>query len=70
MLLDLQPEVVVLGTGLRQHFVHPSLYAGLMSRRIGIEIMSTAAACRTYNVLAQENRHVVAALVLEAALSC
>jgi uncharacterized protein len=38
----------------------------LMTRRIGIETMDTVAACRTYNILAGEGRHVVAALLIEA----
>ena len=42
----------------------PALLRNLMSKRIGIETMDTAAACRTYNVLAGESRKVVAALLL------
>jgi uncharacterized protein len=64
MLLDLKPELVIFGSGLRQRFVHPSLYNSLIQKHIGLETMNTAAACRTYNILAQEGRHVVAALLL------
>jgi uncharacterized protein len=62
----LDPEVVIFGSGARLRFVHPSLMRALIERRIGVETMDTAAACRTYNVLVSERRAVVAALVLEA----
>lgn len=59
------PELVVFGSGARLRFAPPALLQGLMSRRIGVETMDTAAACRTYNILAGEGRRVVAALLLE-----
>ena len=62
----LKPELVVFGSGRRLRFVAPALLRPLIERRIGVETMDTAAACRTYNVLASEQREVVAALVLEA----
>lgn len=62
--LELRPEVVIFGSGPRLHFASPSLYRPLIERRIGIETMDTAAACRTYNVLASEGRAVVAALLI------
>lgn len=62
----LQPELVLLGTGSRQRFPKPALLRPLIERRIGIETMNTAAACRTYNVLLSEDRAVVAALLLDA----
>jgi uncharacterized protein len=62
-ILDLKPEVVIFGSGARLQFVKPALYRALIERRIGIETMDTAAACRTYNVLASEGRSVVAALI-------
>jgi uncharacterized protein len=65
-LLDLAPEVVLLGTGPRQQFPAPSLLALLYERRIGVEIMDTAAACRTYNLLVADNRAVAAALIVGA----
>lgn len=58
------PEIVLLGTGQRQHFPSPALYQGLLAARIGVEIMATSAACRTYNILAGEGRRVAAALLL------
>jgi uncharacterized protein len=63
--LALQPELVIFGSGARQRFPSPALLAALMGRRVGVETMDSAAACRTYNVLAHEGRHVVAALLLD-----
>lgn len=65
MLAALAPELVIFGSGNRLRFVHPALLAPLMARRIGVETMDTAAACRTYNVLLAEGRSVVAALLFE-----
>ncbi len=62
--LELQPELVIFGSGARLQFIHPGLYQNLIARRIGVETMDTAAACRTYNVLAAEGRCVVAALLI------
>ncbi len=59
------PELVVFGSGNRLRFPHPALVKGLIERRIGLETMDTAAACRTYNILAGEGRRVVVALLLE-----
>ncbi|MCZ8112477.1 MAG: Mth938-like domain-containing protein [Betaproteobacteria bacterium] len=63
-ILALQPELVVYGSGPRLVFPPPALARVLFERRIGLETMDTAAACRTYNVLASEGRSVVAALIL------
>ncbi|MBX3622551.1 MAG: Mth938-like domain-containing protein [Rhizobacter sp.] len=63
-LAELGPELVIFGSGPRLRFVAPALLRNLMARRIGVETMDTAAACRTYNVLAGESRKVVAALLL------
>ena len=62
----LQPDVVLLGTGARQRFVHPRLIAGLTARRIGVECMDNQAACRTYNILMAEGRKVALALIFDA----
>lgn len=62
------PDVVILGTGLHQRFVHPRLTASLMVRRIGIECMDNKAACRTYNILMVEGRKVVLALIMDTPL--
>lgn len=64
-LADEAPEVVIFGSGAKLRFVSPALLRGLIERGIGVETMDTAAACRTYNILAQEGRRVVAALLLE-----
>ncbi|MBL8340399.1 MAG: hypothetical protein JNL30_02935 [Rubrivivax sp.] len=58
------PELVVFGSGTLMRFAAPALVRPLIERRIGIECMDTAAACRTYNVLASEGRSVLAALLL------
>jgi uncharacterized protein len=65
-LLALQPELVLLGTGKRQTFPAAAFMAGFLRRGIGIEVMDNAAAARTYNLLAGEGRHVVAAFMLPA----
>jgi uncharacterized protein len=62
--LELEPEVVLLGTGVRQVFPDPRIFAHLAGRGVGFEVMDTGAACRTYNVLAQEGRRVVLAVVM------
>ncbi|NYE58954.1 uncharacterized protein FHW58_000106 [Duganella sp. 1224] len=60
------PDVVILGTGARQRFIHPKLTAALTMRRIGVECMDSQAACRTYNILMGEGRKVALALVIDA----
>ena len=65
-LAELQPEVVIFGSGAALRFVPPAWLAPLMRQHVGVECMDTQAACRTYNILAGEGRHVVAALLLEA----
>jgi uncharacterized protein len=66
-LAALDAEVVIFGSGSRLRFPRPAWLKPLMARRIGLETMDTAAACRTYNILAQEGRSVAAALLLEPA---
>jgi uncharacterized protein len=61
--LALRPELVILGTGARLRFASPALHRALIEARVGMETMDSAAACRTYNVLAAEGRSVVAALL-------
>ncbi|MDB5731049.1 MAG: hypothetical protein JWQ03_944 [Variovorax sp.] len=65
VLSALGAEVVIFGSGQRLRFPRPAWLASLMAERTGVETMDTAAACRTYNILAGEGRHVVAALLLE-----
>jgi len=57
------PEVILIGTGLHQRFLAPDLLHPLLALGAGIEIMSTQAAARTYNILMAEGRRVVAALL-------
>ncbi|MBB6560330.1 uncharacterized protein HNP48_003004 [Acidovorax soli] len=66
-LAQLETELVIFGSGQRNRFPPPAWLQPLMARRLGLETMDTAAACRTYNILAGEGRNVVAALLLEAA---
>lgn len=63
-ILDYRPELLILGTGAKQDFPSPKLFAALMEQRVGYEVMNTPAACRTYNILLSEGRRVVAALLL------
>ena len=60
-----EPELVIFGSGARIRFVRPALLRPLIGRRIGVETMDTAAACRTYNVLLAEGRSVLVALLFE-----
>ena len=62
----LKPELVLLGTGEILRFPDSRLLASLFSAAIGAEMMDTRAACRTYNILAQEGRNVAAALIIGA----
>jgi len=63
-LCELDPEVVIIGTGRRLTFPPPALTAALQARGIGVEVMAHDAACRTYNILLAEDRRVVAALMM------
>lgn len=60
----LEPEIVLLGAGPTLRFPHPALTRCLTEARIGLEVMDTPAACRTYNILVAEGRKVVAALLI------
>ena len=61
--LELDLEVIVLGTGSKLRFPHPRLTQALARKRIGLEAMDLQAACRTYNILMAEERRVAAALL-------
>ncbi|MDO9360132.1 MAG: Mth938-like domain-containing protein [Polaromonas sp.] len=63
-LAALKPELVIFGSGKRLRFPPPTFLKTLMAARIGLETMDTLAACRTYNILAGEGRHVVTALLV------
>lgn len=62
--LALEPEILIVGTGATQRFLAGELLAKVSAKGIGVEMMDTAAACRTYNILLSEDRKVVAALLM------
>jgi uncharacterized protein len=64
-ILELRPELILLGTGARQRFAPAAIRNAFAARSIGIESMDLGAACRTFNVLVQEDRRVAAALFLK-----
>ncbi len=63
-LVGLEPELVILGTGMSQQFAPLEVRQALARHGIGLEAMQLGAACRTFNVLVQEERRVAAALFL------
>ena len=63
-LAKLDTEIILLGTGQKQHFPDRRLFVSLYDNNIGIEVMDTPAACRTYNILLEEGRAVTAALLI------
>lgn len=63
-LLELKPEIVLLGTGASQRFPQPALLREFAQAQIGVEIMDTPAACRTFNILMAEGRDVIAAVIV------
>ena len=64
-LAQLQVEVALFGSGSRIRFPKPAWLKPLVDMHVGLETMDTAAACRTYNILAQEGRRVAVALLIE-----
>jgi uncharacterized protein len=64
-LAGLKPEMVIFGSGSKLKFPSPALQRALMESRIGLETMDTLAACRTFNILAGEARHVLAVLLVD-----
>ena len=63
--MALEPEIILFGTGARQQFPDNALMTAIMRKGFAFEVMGTAAACRTFNVLVSEYREVVAALLIE-----
>jgi uncharacterized protein len=63
-IVELAPELVLLGTGIRQVFPAAEFGAQFLRAGIGFEVMDTGAACRTFNVLVTEQRRVVALLLI------
>ena len=66
-LAELRTELVIFGSGERLRFPSAALTRSLIECQIGLESMDTQAACRTYNILAGEGRHVAVALLFETA---
>ena len=66
-LAALKAEVIIFGSGQRLRFPQSGWIKPLIEQQTGLETMDTQAACRTYNILAAEGRHVAAALLLESA---
>ena len=62
--LDLNPSVLLLGSGISLRFPSAAVMAACLTRGIGIEVMDNAAAARTFNLLANEGRRVIAAFLL------
>ena len=62
--IEMKPELILLGTGCKQHFPDADLVLSASKLNIGIEVMDTGAACRSYNILLQEGRNVAAALLM------
>ena len=65
IIAQMRPELVILGGGLKHRFVSPSLIQDLYKAKIGFEVMTTQAACRTYNILMGEGRLVLGAFLIE-----
>jgi uncharacterized protein len=63
-IIELDPEIVLLGTGKNFQFIKPEVLQPLHTKNIGVEFMDTPAACRTFVALSSEHRHVVAALII------
>ena len=65
IIIELSPAILLIGTGKNLVFPELEIYGDLINEGIGIEVMDTSAACRTYNALTAENRNVVAALIIK-----
>jgi uncharacterized protein len=64
-MVELKPELILIGTGSKQRFPKPEVLKSLILANIGFEIMDSQAACRTYNILVGEGRQVLLALIVE-----
>ena len=64
LLIPYEPEIILLGTGATLRFPSPLVTKDLLESKIGVELMDTNAACRTYNILMAEGRNVAAALLI------
>lgn len=63
-LIHLNPEIILIGTGALPGFIDPSITSVIYTSKIGLEVMTTSAACRTYTALTAEGRKVLAALII------
>ncbi len=63
--IDLHIDILLIGTGDKLIFPKMEIYGHLINHGIGVEIMDTSAACRTFNALSAENRRVAAALIVK-----
>lgn len=63
-LINMKPEVLIIGTGIKQCFPDTKIMRIFAKHQIGLEVMTSAAACRTFNILLGEDRHVVAGVIL------
>jgi uncharacterized protein len=64
-IIPLHPAILLIGTGSTLSFPEVELYGDLINQGIGVEIMDTSAACRTFTALTAENRNVIAALIIK-----
>jgi uncharacterized protein len=64
-LVDLGCDIILVGTGATHRFPAPEVLRPLAAAGVGIEVMDTRAACRTYNILTAEGRQVVAAVLVD-----
>jgi len=66
-LISFQPEIIIIGTGKQVNFLPEQLTSVALEKGIGMELMDSGAACRSYNLLLEEGRQVVAGLLLPGA---
>ncbi len=64
LIFELKPDIVILGSGKIQIFPPQALFIEALKQGIGLEVMASPAACRTYNVLASEDRQVIAGIMV------
>lgn len=65
IIIELSPAILLIGTGGTLEFPDIDIYGDLINEGIGVEVMDTSAACRTFMALTAENRNVVAALIIK-----
>lgn len=62
--LDYQPDLILIGTGAQHHHLPPALLAPLYEKKIGVEVMHSSAACKTFALLSSDQRNVLAAVLI------